>query len=119
MRLIDADALQEALTRKKAGIANQRWTEGFNAAISKAKSMVSCAKTIDAEPIRTTMSEWISVKDRLPELLDEVLLFTSEGDIFAGVFFERHENYTVAGDYHRFFYDVTHWMPLPEPPNEG
>ena len=65
------------------------------------------------------MSEWISVNDRLPEFLDEVLLFTSAGNIYVGMFYEKHEKYTVAGDYHMFLYDVTHWMPLPEPPNEG
>lgn len=65
------------------------------------------------------MNEWISVKDRLPEFLDEVLLFTSAGNIYIGMFYEKHENYTVAGDSYGFLYDVTHWMPLPEPPNEG
>lgn len=59
-------------------------------------------------------NEWVSVKDRLPEQSGYYLC-------------------TYVFDNHRFYYDrwfwesekrfattdnITHWMPLPEPPNE-
>ena len=72
------------------------------------------------------MSEWISVKDRLPEDFGEVLVIVSG---------KPHENITLDGAYEIAEYDpvegwilemwpewcsgvVTHWMPLPEPPEE-
>ncbi len=42
-RCIDADALQAQLERKKAGIANQRYIEGWNDCMMRIKSMVSAA----------------------------------------------------------------------------
>lgn len=50
-RLIDADALMEALCRKEARVATIRYTEGFNDAIGRVRSMVSKAPTIDAVPV--------------------------------------------------------------------
>ena len=70
------------------------------------------------------MSEWISVKDRLPDYMGEVLVIVSG---------KPHENITLDGAYEIAEYDpvegwilemwpewcsgvVTHWMPMPEPP---
>ena len=67
------------------------------------------------------MSEWISVKDRLPPVAewsgDRVLVYTEEGYIHEGLyegekFDEWIDKYFDSGY-------VTHWMPLPEPPNTG
>ena len=71
--------------------------------------------------------KWISVKDRLPDCMGEVLVIVSG---------KPHENITLDGAYEIAEYDpvegwilemwpewcsgvVTHWMPLPEPPEEG
>jgi hypothetical protein len=66
------------------------------------------------------MSEWISVKDRMPEEGVDVLVY---GDIYlnrnrkgADVDFVDRE----SGNF--FYYDegeVTHWRPLPEPPESA
>lgn len=49
MRLIDADALQDHVQRKKQPtIASERHREGFNDAISRVKSMIHSAPTIDS-----------------------------------------------------------------------
>ena len=39
-RLIDADSIQAQLERKKAGVTNQRYTEGWNDCMMRVKSMV-------------------------------------------------------------------------------
>ena len=71
--------------------------------------------------------QWISVKDRLPDYMGEVLVIVSG---------KPHENITLDGAYEIAEYDpvegwilemwpewcsgvVTHWMPFPEPPEEG
>ena len=50
-RYIDADALQLQLQKKKPGAANGRYTDGFNDALLRFKSMVHSAKTIDVVPV--------------------------------------------------------------------
>ena len=50
-RYIDANALQAQLERKKVGIANQRYTEGWNDCMMRVKSMVSKAPTADVAPV--------------------------------------------------------------------
>lgn len=51
-RYIDADELQARLERKKAGIANQRYTEGWNDCMIRVKSMVSKAPAADVVQVR-------------------------------------------------------------------
>lgn len=46
MRPVDADALMAKLNRKKAGPANQRYTEGFNDCLMRVRSMVHSAPTL-------------------------------------------------------------------------
>ena len=46
MRPVDADALMAKLNRKKAGPANQRYTEGFNVCLMRVRSMVHSAPTL-------------------------------------------------------------------------
>lgn len=60
--------------------------------------------------------EWISVEDRLPENKVRVLLFDNEGfgvvsgRLIASVWYLESEKDLNS--------NVTHWMPLPEPPKE-
>ena len=74
------------------------------------------------------MSEWISVDDRLPNFGDRVLLgaegWAQEGGIdamFSGpidevIFWVT--SVDAAGDWNELpLHEVTHWMPLPEPPS--
>ncbi len=57
VRLIDANALMERLERKKCEPAKIRYTEGFNDALMRFRSMVHAAPTIDAVPV--VHGEWI------------------------------------------------------------
>jgi hypothetical protein len=59
------------------------------------------------------MSEWISVKDRLPEQDEEVLVVDSRGDVAL----QSHDDcwgWEIAGCLPLL--EPTHWMPLPDPP---
>ena len=60
------------------------------------------------------MSEWISVKDRLPNVHQRVLVYCQSKTI------EKHVTACMymGGYFSRKVRNVTHWMPLPEPPEE-
>ena len=113
MRLIDADALKEDLTRFY-------------------DNEVTARKLIDEQP---TVGEWVSVKDRTPEAAgykcivcavntfgqkDVFIAFTGYGDMKwytmdttkIGKFVHSNNDVSEA-------WTITHWMPLPEPPKEG
>jgi len=60
--------------------------------------------------------EWISVSDRLPEVGNWCLAFSDNQPEI--LFIDSHE--PVIWIQHGDWLDkVTHWMPLPEPPNES
>lgn len=75
--------------------------------------------------------EWISVKDRLPENDEDVLVYHwDDRHICVGCFDESRVSFYIESDGTKFYTDcgwetdipwaqkgqVTHWMPLPEAP---
>ena len=67
------------------------------------------------------MNEWVSVEDRLPERnLDNALILISfKGKYLYYVAYFEDGKWYVPNMYGRdCLKDVTHWMPLPEPPKE-
>jgi Protein of unknown function (DUF551) len=67
------------------------------------------------------MNEWIGVKDRFPPV-KEMIIFTDGNDSYCG----QYED-TLSGKYlwviadtwkedSNILENITHWMPLPEPP---
>lgn len=48
---LEREALQAALMRKRCGVANQRYTEGWNDCLLRVKSMVSKAPAADVAPV--------------------------------------------------------------------
>lgn len=114
MRPIDADNVLKAL-----GIFNDRehGDPHFLNGIETAREIVEQAPTVDAEPVR----QWISVKDRLPEKNGRYLC-RYEQEVYGEV--------CRCTDFGMFDSDigekggwlvgkVTHWMTLPEPPEDG
>lgn len=51
VRLINAYALARCAGYKKSSVADKRFTEGFNDAIGRFRSMIHSAPTIDAVPV--------------------------------------------------------------------
>ena len=59
------------------------------------------------------MSEWISVKDTLPELEQEVLVYANREYLKRKI---HTHFYWCLADFEDL--KITHWMPLPTPPKE-
>lgn len=75
-----------------------------------------------SDGIGDDMSEWISVKDRLPDvpkddyMSDYVLAYDKNAGIWVAFFCSS--GYWCEARECVSFENVTHWMPLPEPPTE-
>jgi len=67
-----------------------------------------------AEIDRLKRGEWISVKERLPRSGDTVLVYYRRGD-YRRMDIVRYVGSWVTVDWYT---KVTHWMPLPEPPEK-
>lgn len=61
--------------------------------------------------------EWISVKDRLPDRKEDVYLCCIDSLAFPGTQYIRILKFYGDGTWGHGG-NVTHWMPLPEPPKE-
>lgn len=64
------------------------------------------------------MSEWIRVKDRLPETWVEVLVFVPDVGCEVAWLCGSTGFWRWVWTGESIINDVTHWMPLPEPPGE-
>ena len=104
-RLIDADALMEYLEEYHCDdwLLNQ-----YNA--DWIASWVEGQPTIEAEP------RWIPATERLPEEYGRYLCVKrigKSGAVYVTVMNGDSHGFSVE---HIYTDDVTHWMPLPEPP---
>ena len=109
-----------------------KWMQEEKASFERAPDLNGCPmtecwqKAIDVYEmaISALRQQWISVKDRLPEQTDpaqKVLFITKTGGLFIGCYYKA-----TAYDQFNGWYsmcvridNVTNWMPLPEPPEEG
>ena len=70
------------------------------------------------------MTEWISVKDRLPDFFDEVIVYDSCGyESLVSTAWRRNGNnggwiWDSRMTYPEEFVNITHWMPSPKPPED-
>lgn len=83
-----------------------------------AKRVIDSVPTVDQRCLQP-VGKWISVKDRLPDSFDVVLVYS---DGFISISWretEKRKNGIVGWHWNSYpdsFGYVTHWMPLPEPP---
>lgn len=128
MRMIDADYAEKML--RSLGNRAFRRENGTIMDAIKMISNPSCTPTVDAAEVLRGM--WISVNDRLTEpkeifnknsedefsLSDPVLTFGKHGFAIATV--ERYETNEIFETFDgSVIADITHWMPLPPPQEEG
>lgn len=68
------------------------------------------------------MSQWIKCSERMPEEGEDVIVYDDLKQVHEGFYLRYGEH--VSWDIYSYkpsYYDevsVTHWMPLPEPPQE-
>jgi hypothetical protein len=64
-------------------------------------------------------SEWISVKDRLPEIDTYVLAYSTKYERVDVYYYAReNEWWDYEGWASAIYFGITHWMPIPAPPTE-
>lgn len=73
------------------------------------------------EELKQKIPHWIPVEERLPKPKDLVLVCNEFGGVHYGYFESNKKWYTANNwlvDSWTVMSNVTHWMPLPEPPKE-
>ncbi|AXH21091.1 TPA: DUF551 domain-containing protein [Escherichia coli] len=63
---------------------------------------------------------WISCSERMPEETGDIIV-VSDGIVMSGISYSRRDGFYIAAleyDDDEPIGGVTHWMPLPEPPQE-
>ena len=85
----------------------------------------------ELKELRSADDKWISVKDRLPEIIknthdndvdhSEEVIIIANGEVITGTSLYFDGSYLFCGEMDENFNlnEVTHWMPLPKPPEEG
>ena len=108
-RAIDADAV---LDRYYAEFEKQDICDG-----SQDRDWLM--RCIEEAPTITPPNEWVSVEEKLPEDNTQVLMWSARWKIAeAGSYYNQHFwVYREIGDGY-IADNITHWMPLPSPPDK-
>lgn len=91
----------------KFNIDDMMNVNGTLISLHDARETISNFPAADVAPVRH--GKWISVKDRLPEPTYCVLVVGAYGEM-------EIDALGTDGEWMGMVEDVTHWMPLPEPP---
>ena len=101
----------------------QRRRQQIDATAEELKFLVELLDTMEADDFAKDTNvacKWASVKDRLPEKSGEYFVHTLRGKLENLNYSVRHKAFNafdgLIDDRNKI--EVTHWMPLPEPPKE-
>jgi hypothetical protein len=107
VRPIDANTLYDEISKWPESVMYKDWVQ----------SAIANATTL------TPPNEWVSVEERLPEPVFNgqqrgfYLVALSNGTVKELMYeFRHYENMMFDVGWHETAYPVTHWMPLPSPP---
>jgi hypothetical protein len=127
MRLIDADALIAETMKNRCADCDRRkgikqgkttFVYDFGEAPCRACDVGDMIDTLDEA---TTICGWISVKDRMPDKNGQYLCWFGKNKIAKGAaiatYLEMWKSFGLLESLETYP-NVTHWMPLPEPPKE-
>ena len=116
MRLIDADALMEALGITDMDCDKCEWQSGYGSYCSRGSDFTDACTAIEDAPT-IEPQRWIPVTERLPEEKREVLVSTKDGYLniaFLETLSTGDLEWTDVIEYFQIP-NVAAWMPLPEP----
>lgn len=122
--LIDVNALRKDISETVLFSGRSGQVSAELRGASKVINRIEAAPTIDPESLRP---QWISVKDRLPEQCGIGCLLCATNCYGQQRVFEGFTGYMEGGkfqwhtnlkDVDLDVWNITHWMPLPEPPKE-
>ena len=102
--------------RKCLAIGNHRISAGKAYGFLEKVESYRC-DTKDILSCIWNINRWIQCSERLPETNTQVLCYCRMGD-FRIMEFDEQENRWYEGIHDYRLQSVTHWMPLPEPPEE-
>lgn len=63
--------------------------------------------------------EWININDKLPDSIGHYLVYGGDNLHYTAWAFFNSENKWVDFNKTSFYENVTHWMPLPSPPEKA
>ena len=116
MRLIDADALMEVIKSNDYVLVDSCNTKDFG------MYTIGIQQAVDEQPtIEPTTPQWISVKDRFPEEKVSVLVAYigwNDKRVYADGCARLDDGWKWTLDDGEVLVEITHWMPLPESPQE-
>ena len=97
-----------AFKRAAEKFSNSDYMTGYLSALSALEGFIAGLPVVPPAPT------WISVNDRLPEMEGKYIVCTAKGSVYCTKFSTRHgPSFHTDMNTH-----ITHWMPLPEPPEE-
>ena len=108
------EALREMQRREdlKPLIIDAKAASEINQLLDEIKHLKPTICTDEADVV-VVDQRWIPVTERLPEKEGTYLVCSDRGAVYTTHFYVRHAAWTRRGKI-----PVTHWMPLPEPPEE-
>ena len=110
--MIDEKKLIEKIEKMFVPLSTPDGSESIDIAINGYNEcLVDVLETIKEQP---KVGEWIPVEERLPEIFENVLIYTKSGHYHIGAYFEERKRWWL-GVYWEDLDFILAWMPLPKP----